>query len=200
MKKVSFSTEAAERIAKATLKIEKQKIHKARTPNNIINLPPLGFWAQITEVDDGYSPFRYEWKSLEPGSEDYEINEDWPSGTVSDGNYAISIDDDFTFAQVGDRVFLRPSISQPYFVFAGDIGFDRAVGLLAEDYTGGVGTFDVDNITTSRGRSPVSSASDIIEVYFPFANWGSAPNNSVCMIEWHRTSQQWFCYALDCEP
>ena len=134
-----ITEEFARRIARAVKKIESQNTPLGYNRGNSANNSDNGFWAEIVDTDDNGA---YAWEKLKPSSTGtFAKDQNWGSGSLSE-NTAHEINESKTVLKE-ERVFLRPSMSQDYFIFdynpTGKIGkADEDIPAL-EDSTPGSG-------------------------------------------------------------
>jgi hypothetical protein len=109
---VAISQPVWDRVARATRYVETCTKTTPTHGGSLLGLPPVGLWAQITDVDTEKTPTQYSWKALDDKQKQ---NTAWGSGSKDDDQgYAIEISG--TPIPKGATVFLRPQITKPYMI------------------------------------------------------------------------------------
>lgn len=116
MSGVKFSKEAAQRVAQATISVERMLQSRPATKKGKSGSAYVGFYARITEREDA-GP-KCSWVKLEAQDDGaFENNEDWGTGDhTEDTGWAVDINGCENVVK-GSIVWLEPAMGQDFYVF-----------------------------------------------------------------------------------
>ena len=113
---VKLTKEAAQRMANATIVVERQLKSSPVQPRRSGGGTFVGFWAKITDKEsDGP---KCSWKRMEAKDDHtFEENENWGKGNFAeDTGWAIEISES-KYVLKDSIVWLEPAFNQDYFIF-----------------------------------------------------------------------------------
>jgi hypothetical protein len=177
---VRINTDVWKRVATATRTVEGMCRNNPLDGGSVSPLPPVGLWAEITDVDRGSG--KCSWQALQYTTDGCSVNTDWGQGdNGNDDGWAM---ESYHSCSVltNSQVFLRPAMGDNIYVF---------------EYSPGVtlATLNGDIAAGSQGTVTVGSDTDLQVV----SDMGAvkAADGQV-YITYDQTQQQWRVTGQQC--